>query len=116
MNVQNMDKARMNGEVHSLEDIVNYIPSAIVQTPLLKKPTGEIQLIAFDTDEDLARSISPFDNFLMLLEGSAIITLQNQERHIKAMQCIIIPAHSNCSIKAIERFKMLSVVIKSGYE
>jgi len=116
MNIQNMDKATMNGEVHSLEDIVKYIPNAILQTPLLKKTTGEIQLIAYDVGEDLARSISPFDNFLMLLEGSAIITLQNKEKHIKAIQCIIIPAHSSCSIKAVERFKMLSVIIKSGYE
>lgn len=116
MIVQNMDKATMNGDVHSLKDIVNYIPSAMVKAPLLKKPTGEIQLIAYDADEDLPRSIIPFDNFLMLLEGSAFITLQGEERHIKAMQCIIIPAHANCSIKAVERFKMLSVIIKSGYE
>jgi len=106
----------MNGEVHSLENIVSYLPSTLVKTPLLKKPTGEIQLIAYDVDEDLVRTIIPFDNFLMLLEGSAIITLQNEERHIKPMECIIIPAHSSCSIKAVERFKMISVVIKSGYE
>jgi mannose-6-phosphate isomerase-like protein (cupin superfamily) len=111
-----MDKGTMNGEVHLLEDIVSYIPSTLVETPLLKKPTGNIQLIAYDVDDDLVRAISPFDNFLMLLEGRAIITLQNEERPIKSMECIIIPAHSSCSIKAVERFKMLSVVIKSGYE
>jgi mannose-6-phosphate isomerase-like protein (cupin superfamily) len=116
MNVQNLDKATMNGEVHSLEDIVSYIPNILVKAPLLRKPTGEIQIMAYAADEDLVRAISPFDNFLMLLEGSAIITLQNKQRHIQSMQCIIIPAHSSCSIKAVERFKMLSVVIKCGYE
>lgn len=116
MNVQDMDKATMNGNVHSLDNIVSYIPSTLVKTPLLKKPTGEIQLIAYAADEDLVRPESPHDNFLMLLEGSAVITIQNKEKPIKSMQCIIIPAHSSCRIKAVERFKMLSVVIKCGYE
>lgn len=116
MNVQDMDKTTMNGEVYSLASIVGYIPSTLVKAPLLKKPSGEIQIIAYEADEDLVRAIIPFDNFLMLLEGSAIITFQNKQRHIQSMQCIIIPAHSRCSIKAVERFKMLSVVIKCGYE
>ena len=42
-----MDKERMDEKVHSLEEIVNYIPNATVNKQLLKKATGEIQLINY---------------------------------------------------------------------
>jgi quercetin dioxygenase-like cupin family protein len=116
MHTQIIGKAPMKGQVHSMEELVNCIYGSTLKAPLLKKPTGEIQLIVYEVDEGITNAISSFDNFILVLDGKAIITVEKEDSQISLLQCIIIPSHSIYSIKAVEQFKALSVVIKSGYE
>lgn len=111
-----MDKLNTIGHVHSLGEIVSYEPSAIVTRSLLKKPTGAINLISYDKGVKLSGTAYPFDTFLLLLEGSAIITLDHKDSAIHSFQGIVIPANHTFIVTAQEQFKMLTVVIKSGYE
>jgi quercetin dioxygenase-like cupin family protein len=64
----------------------------------------------------LAEKISPFDNFIQIIEGSAEIVIDGTPNVLQTGSAIIIPAHSSNYIKANERFKMISTIIKSGYE
>jgi hypothetical protein len=112
-----MEKTEMEkGQVHTLGEIIEYAPDAIVSKTLLKKPTGHINLISYDTGKGLTGKIYPFDTFVLLIEGKAEIIIDGKENHLEVFQGIIIPAHSKYVVKAIERFKMLSVIVKSGYE
>lgn len=101
---------------HILTEIIGYIPNSVVNKTIISKTTGIISIVAMDTDETLAEKISPFDIFIYVIEGIAEVVIDTQSARLQAGQCIIIPAHTSNAIKANGRFKMISVVIKSGYE
>ena len=99
-----------------LKDIVDYTPKAVVIKSVLRKTTGVITVAAFDSGEVQMGKISPFDTFVQIIEGKAQVVIDDEANLLEIGQCIIIPAHSSNAIKANVKFKMLSVVIKSGYE
>ncbi|MFT6807743.1 MAG: quercetin dioxygenase-like cupin family protein [Parvicellaceae bacterium] len=101
---------------YQLADVVDYVPGSIVIKSILRKKTGTVNLCSFDMGEILATKISPFDNMIQVIDGTAEVIINEISTQVKTGQTMIIPAHSNNKVKANERFKMLSTVIKSGYE
>lgn len=97
-------------------EIVQYIPNSVVTKTILKKSTGNISVMSFDSGESLTEKTSPFDTFLQIIEGKAEVVIDGESFILDAGQSIIIPAHKPNIIKANERFKMTSTIIKSGYE
>ena len=104
------------GKVHTPGEIIEYAPDPVINKILLKKPTGIINLISYDSGKGLAGKIYPFDTFVLLIEGKAEIIIDGATNLLGAFQGIIIPAHAAYTVIATERFKMLSVTVKSGYE
>ena len=102
--------------VHIIVKIIEYVPNAIVSKTIIKKSTGNITVMSFDTGEELAEKISPFDTFAQVIDGSAEITVDRNLHHLQLGEGMIIPAHAPNRIKANQRFKMLLTTIKSGYE
>lgn len=72
--------------------------------------------MSFDDGEGLSEKTSPFDTFAQIIDGNAEIVIDGKSNLLATGQSIIIPAHTSNTIKANERFKMISTVIKSGYE
>lgn len=101
---------------HILIEIIEYVPNSVVSKTIIRKTTGNISIVAIDTGEALAEKISPFDTFIQIVEGKAEIIIDHTSNLLKTGQAIIIPAHASNSVKANERFKMISTVIKSGYD
>ena len=101
---------------HILIEIIEYVPNSVVTKTIIRKTTGNISVVAIDTGEALAEKISPFDTFIQIIEGDAEIVIDEKSNILKTGQAIIIPAHSSNIVKANERFKMVSTIIKSGYE
>ncbi len=99
-----------------IPEFLEYIPHSIVIKTILKKTTGIISALSFDSGESLGKKKSPFDIFIQVIEGQAEIVIDNKASMLETGQSIIIPAHSSNTIKANLRFKMLSTIIKSGYE
>ncbi|MFY9158268.1 cupin domain-containing protein [Aquirufa ecclesiirivi] len=97
-------------------EIIEYVPNSIVSRTILKKSTGNVSLISLDTGEALTENISPFDTFVQIIDGRAEITIDGVRHSLVTGQGIIIPAHKSQIVSANERFKMISTVIKSGYE
>jgi quercetin dioxygenase-like cupin family protein len=97
-------------------EIVDYVPNAIATKTIIRKITGSISAASFDSGQAWPEKISPFDTFVHVVDGEAEITIDDTSHRLNAGQSIIIPAHSRNTIKANVRFKMLSTVIKSGYE
>ena len=56
---------------------------------------------------------SPFDAMVCILDGEAEITIDGKSIKVKNDQIIIMPANKPHALKAVERFKMLLVMIKS---
>jgi len=97
-------------------EIIEYIPNAVTSKSIIKKATGFINVSSFDSGEGLTEGISRFDTFIQVIDGAAEVIIDNASSILEVGQGIVIPAHSRSSIKANIRFKMISTVIKSGYE
>ena len=101
---------------HIIVEIIEYIPNSVVIKTIIKKSTGNISVMSFDTGEGLTEKISPFDTFAQIIEGTAEIVIDKISHLLESGQGIIIPAHSPNFIKPNGRFKMILTIIKSGYE
>jgi quercetin dioxygenase-like cupin family protein len=97
-------------------EIIEYVPNSVVTKTIIKKSTGNVSAEAYDTGEGLSEKISPFDTFAQIIDGTAEIVIAGKSHFLNTGQSIIIPAHTPNIIKANERFKMISTIIKSGYE
>lgn len=103
-------------QVFIVLEIIEYAPNSVVIKTILKKSTGNVSAVSFDTGESFTEKISPFDTYIQVIEGRAEIVIEDKSHILDAGNSIIIPAHTRSAIKANERFKMISTVIKSGYE
>ena len=87
-------------------EIIEYIPNSVVTKTIIKKATGNVSVISFDSGEVLREKISRFDTLAQVIDGTAEIIINEESTILKTGQAIIIPAHSETLIKANVRFKM----------
>lgn len=109
---QELEKAKS----HIIIEIIEYVPNSIVSKTIIKKTTGNITVSSFDEGEELATKTSPFDNYIQIIDGAAEVVINDKPYQLKLGEGIIIPAHALHCFTANEQFKMISTVIKSGYE
>ena len=110
-----------NGELekskaHIIVEIIEYVPNSVVSKTIIKKTTGNVTVSSFDEGEELAEKTSPFDNYIQVIDGTAEVSINQRKYNLRLGEGIIIPAHTRFCFNANEQFKMLSTVIKSGYE
>ncbi|SRR5579862_1070697 len=110
------DKELEKSKSHIIVEIIEYMANSVVIKTIFKKSTGNISVMSFDSGEGLTEKISPFDTFVQIIEGKAEIVIDHVSNLLESGMGIIIPAHSSNFIKPNGRFKMISTVIKSGYE
>lgn len=101
---------------HITVEIIEYVANSVVCKTILKKSTGSVSVMSFDSGEGLMERTSPFDTFLQLIEGSAEIVIKGIPHLLHTGHSIVIPAHASNLVKPNGRFKLILTVIKSGYE
>ena len=101
------------GQAGDLIGLVEYQDDAVVSKEIIKKNTGTVTLFAFDKSQGLSEHTAPFDALVYILDGKAEITISGKPSDVKAGQAIIMPANKPHALKAIERFKMMLVMIKA---
>jgi len=101
---------------YRLVDTVEYVAGSVVIKSILTKQTGTVTVSSFDTGVGMLTKTSPFDNLIQILDGVAEIIIEEESNTVQTGQVIVIPAHAKNRIKANSRFKMLSTIIKSGFE
>jgi quercetin dioxygenase-like cupin family protein len=109
-------KELVKRKIHIIVEIIDYVPHSVLSRTIIKKTTGNITVSSFAAGEELAEKTSPFDNYIQIIDGSAEISIDGKTYKLKLGQGIIIPAHAKHSFNADKKFKMISTVIKSGYE
>lgn len=112
MEITEIEKAK----THIIVEIIEYIPNSILSRTIIKKITGNVTASSFAAGEELAEKTSPFDNYIQIIDGAAEIIIDEKEYKLTLGQGIVIPAHAKHCFNADEKFKMISTVIKSGYE
>ncbi|HYJ38161.1 MAG TPA: cupin domain-containing protein, partial [Chitinophagaceae bacterium] len=107
--IHNADLER--SKAHILVEIIEYVPKSVLIKTIIRKDTGNVSVMSFDSDEGLTEQTSPFDSFAQIIDGKAEIVIDGISNQLSTGQGIIIPAHRANIIKANERFKMILTVI-----
>lgn len=95
---------------------IDYVPHAVSIRTVIRKPTGDVRLVSLDAGEELHGRTSAFDTFIQVIDGVGELIINDEIAILHEGEAIVIPAHSRNFIKAKAQLKIISTVIKSGYE
>jgi quercetin dioxygenase-like cupin family protein len=96
-----------------LADLAQYQPGAVVSREILRKKTGTVSVFAFDEGEELSEHTAPFDALVFALDGRADITISGIVHRLESGGMIIMPAGESHALKAVGRFKMALIMIRT---
>ena len=99
-----------------LTQIIDYTPKTTITRYIMSKETGYVTISAHDKGVIVKAKVLAFDKLIHIIDGAAEVIIEDKITQLKVGQILLIPAHSPNTIKANERFKMMSTIIKSGYE
>ena len=99
-------------EKFSFTDSVTYADDSIVSKILLRNEMGNVTLFAFDKGEMLSEHTAPFDAIVQVLDGSVEIEINHKPHILVTGESIIMPANIPHAVTALEKFKMLLIMIK----
>ena len=107
-----MEQSIQKGEKFVAAESVDYSTQSVISRQVLKSEKGNITLFAFDKGEGLSEHTAPFDAMVLLLDGKAEIIIGGKPSTLVTGEAIIMPANIPHAIKAVERFKMMLVMIR----
>ncbi|MFC1873690.1 cupin domain-containing protein [Chloroflexota bacterium] len=107
------DADKLTGQATRLIGLIEYQVGSIVSRTIIDKSTGTLTLFAFDEGQGLSEHTAPFDALVYLLDGEAEVTISGKPLQLKQGEMVIMPANQPHALKAIDRFKMMLVMIKS---
>lgn len=113
MTQKSKDAQELLAKVLNLADLVAYQPGSVVSRTVIDKKTGTCTLFAFDGGQGLSEHTAPYDALVEVLDGEAEITISGKPFHLKQGEIIIMPADKPHALRAVRRFKMMLVMIKS---
>ena len=101
------------GLVAKLVDLVDYQKGSVVSRTIVDKDTGTITLFAFDEGQGLSEHTAPFDALVHVIDGEAEVTISGKSLNLIEGEMVIMPANQPHALRAIKKFKMMLVMIKS---
>jgi len=104
--------AELVGRVADLAGLVEYQPGSVVSREVVKRPTGTVTVFAFDERQGLSEHTAPFDALVLVLDGEVEISLAGTPQRVRQGEMLIMPAGVPHALTAVERFKMLLVMIR----
>jgi len=100
-------------EAHVITNLAEYQSGAVVSRTIIEKETGTVTLFAFDAGQGLSEHTAPFDALVHVLDGAVEITISGKRHKLKSGEMIIMPANEPHALKALEKFKMMLIMIRS---
>ena len=104
-----------DGKAQSLRltDLAAYQEGTVVSREIIRKDVGTVTVFAFDQGQGLSEHTAPFDAMIIVLDGSAQVTIEQTTHEVGSGYMIILPAHKPHAVKALTPFKMLLVMIRA---
>jgi len=97
----------------NLVDQVEYADGSVVSRTIIDKKAGTLTLFSFDSGQGLSEHSAPFDALVYILDGEAEVIISGKTYLLKKGEMVIMPAKAPHALKAIRRFKMMLVMIRS---
>ena len=107
------DADNLSGQALKLVNLIDYQEDSIVSRTIINKAAGTFTLFAFGGGQGLSEHTAPFDALVYLLDGEAEVTISGKSLNLREGDMVIMPANQPHSLRAIKRFKMMLVMIKS---
>lgn len=107
-----MNTTKESTVLFSPKERIDYATNSIVSQQITKKNSGNITLFAFDKGQQLSEHSAPFDAIIQIVEGTSEIHIAGQPYQVKEGEIIILPANIPHAVYAIEKFKMILIMIK----
>jgi len=96
-----------------MNGLVSYQSGAVVSRTLIDREIGTITLFTFDAGQGLSEHTVPYDAFVQIFDGVAEVTIAGTRHSVASGEFIIMPANVPHSLKAVEKFKMMLVMIRA---
>jgi len=93
--------------------LAEYQEGSVVSREILSKEKGTVTVFAFDKGQGLSEHTAPFDALVLILDGRAEISIGGKPTSLGKDDMILMPADVPHALSAVERFKMLLVMIRS---
>lgn len=106
-------KGLPSAQVAKAKALVNYQDGSVVSREIVKKPTGNVTLFAFDEGQGLSEHTAPFDALVQVMEGEVEIIISGHPHRVVGGEMILMPAGQPHALKAVKRFKMILTMIRS---
>lgn len=100
------------GKKCELVNLVEYQSNGIVSSRIHENKSGGITIFAFDQGQRLSEHSAPFDAVVTVLEGSGEIVIDKTPHRLNAGEVVIMPANIPHAVNAVERFKMMLIMIR----
>ena len=97
----------------NLLELVAYQEDSVVSRAILHKPAGTVTLFAFDAGQRLSEHTAPYDALVVLLDGEAEVTISGKPLRVQAGETLLLPAREPHAVHALQRCKMLLIMIRS---
>ena len=111
--VKKEEKKEFSEEAVRLGELVEYQEGAVVSRTIIDKGVGTVTLCAFDRGQGLSEHTVPYDAMVYIVEGEAEIKISGRPIRVRGGEMLVMPAGEPHALRAIERYKMLLIMIKS---
>lgn len=101
------------GRAVEMNGLVSYQSGAVVSRTLIDKKVGTVTLFSFAAGQGLSEHTVPYDAFVQIIDGAAEVTIDAKVHKVSSGEFIIMPANIPHSLKAVEKFKMMLVMIRA---
>jgi quercetin dioxygenase-like cupin family protein len=101
------------GQALRLADLADYQTGSVVSRTIIDKKTGTVTLFAFDEGQGLSEHTTPFDALVYILDGEAEVVISGKPISVKQGEMVIMPADRPHALRAVKRFKMVLIMIRS---
>lgn len=99
-------------EALSLQSLINPTAQGIASRVLAKSRGGSLTLFAFDKGQGLSEHTSPFDAFVLVLEGSLILTIGGKTAVATPGAVVRMPAGIPHALDAPEACRMVLIMLR----
>lgn len=93
-------------------ELVQYAEGSIVSRTIVDREQGTVTLFAFDTGQGLSEHTTPFDAFVLVLDGVAELVIGGQTVNATAGEMVLMPASVPHAVRADRRFKMMLIMLR----
>jgi quercetin dioxygenase-like cupin family protein len=107
------NKNMLEAQANNLSGLISYQEGAVVSRTVIDKTAGTVTIFAFDQNQGLSEHTAPFDAMVIILEGTAQVTIAGKPVTLKQGATTIMPAGKTHALNAVTRFKMLLIMIKA---